>query len=196
MRKVNKSTREMATKRLIRQIFPVIPVQAIERGRAKKNIRASGRPRGSVTYSIPGVGKVGVFEYRRWLSAQKQLARMRALERQRAIDFQRIQQQVQQSGGQMPTEEQLIAEEQGQVIQSPQPQLQQQMPQSRPFQYVQEKKPITTIFKSSGGKPYPAVDTTPLQGDRFSEYYEVADPFSGQRRLVRRPQAEAWIRPK
>ena len=50
----------------------------------------------------------------------------------------------------------------------------QQMPQIRP---------IATVFKSSGGKPYPAVETRPLYGTKNDLMREETNFFNGKPRL-------------
>jgi hypothetical protein len=73
----------------------------------------------------------------------------------------------------------------------------QQYPQQYPQQPQQRE--IKTVFKSSGGSPYPPVskipqNQSPIRSDPNSEYYYDTDAFTGKPIMRRRPQAERWIR--
>lgn len=105
--------------------------------------------------------------YKRGIPAQQYrqlLARQKAYQRL-------IQQQAIQTGQILPEEAELLTE----------------MP-SEP-----QKKPIGTVFRSFGGKPYPPVETRPLASPREGDYYEDVDLMTGRRFLRRRLPAEAWI---
>jgi len=80
------------------------------------------------------------------------------------------------------------------------PQRQYQQSQQIPFQYLQQQpREVVPAFKSSGGKPYQAVNKRPLTPSNQTMQYgvvEVVDSFSGKRYFKRLPQAETWIKPK
>jgi hypothetical protein len=86
--------------------------------------------------------------------------------------------------------------EQHQVQQMPQPQPQLPQFQQQPFQYLQEqavRRPVATVFRSSGGSPYPPVDSRPLMPSRaIPGYVEDVDAFTGRRFLRKLPQTEKW----
>lgn len=89
-------------------------------GQRYSSSRGKGRPSGTVKYYIPGVGPVGVFEYRKYLSRQRMLQRIAGQEQPQATmspqDQQRIQQaqqyqQTTQNLEQMPTDAQQTSNE-------------------------------------------------------------------------------------
>jgi len=93
----------------------------------KKGHARRGRPKGSYKYFIPGKGPVSVFTWRKYLSQQKQLMKMR-LQQLKAkqqvyspIQQQALQQQIQQ-----------------QMIQQPQPQIQSPQGATMPPAYIPE----------------------------------------------------------
>lgn len=159
-----------------------------------------GRPRGSLDPRYAPYG--GVFGYRKAVAAQKAMfkARMRQIEMQRA----------QQAQPQYETQQYVPPEAQGAVPDYSQfPQEMQEMPQEQvpmpqypqqqvqPFQYLQEpeKRPIVPVFKSSGGSPYPPVDTRPLApSNAYSDAIEKVDAFTGRRYFAPKPKPESWIR--
>ena len=154
-----------------------------------------GRPPGSFKY--PG----GVFAWRKLMRAQKAAARYQGM-------LQRT--QAAQSYPQMAAARQ--AQLQARQMQEYQPQEMQQYPEMTPAellqqqiqqqmsqpQYAQEpqKRPIATVFKSSGGHPYPAVSSQPLASSRQTipqGYVEVVDSFTGRRYYKQLPKTESWI---
>lgn len=173
------ASQERTIKRFGRMIYPVIPEGAtVVRGQGKgvKPGGGRGRPRGSLKAEYKPYG--GVFGYRKFIRAQK-AARKYAAIAQRAQMYQQIQQQQQ-----VPMPQQVpIPQEMAQYQQYPQ-----EIPQ------IPAKKPIGTVFKSSGGSPYPPVNPAPLQGTATGEFYEDTDAFTGRRILRRRLPAEAWAR--
>jgi hypothetical protein len=81
--------RERTLKKGIRMLFPVIPASAtVPTGtsgmQSRKGQGGRGRPRGTVKYSIQG-RPVGVFEYRRYQSAQRQAFRQQLAQQQAMI---------------------------------------------------------------------------------------------------------------
>ena len=100
-------------------------------------------------------------------------------------------QQVQQVQQAMPEEEMALAS---------QPVMQEYPAQEMPRVYPQPpqqapQRPVATVFKGSGGSPYPPVDRRPLAPPRQtipSGYVEVADAFTSKRYLKKLPQAERW----
>ena len=93
--------------------------------------------------------------------------------------------------------------EQGQSQQMPAQQVQMQMPQQQmpTPQYPQQAPQASTmrevkpVFRSSGGKPYPAVDTTPLANNQMTipqGYVENVDSFTGKRYIKKLPTTEKW----
>ncbi len=169
--------------RLVQSAFPMVQKQTGD----YDSSRGRGRPRGAYSSKYASYG--GVFGYRKFLRAQNAMKRYQGL-----LQLQRMQQQMQQQVPQqyqqqvqevIPEEEQYPSQQQIPQISQLQAQQQAQMP---------IRREVTPVFKSSGGKPYPAVNTAPLQGDRYSEYYEDTDLLSGKRRMLRRLPAEGWMR--
>lgn len=66
-----------------------------------KNTGRKGRPKGTVRYNIPGVGPVGVYEFRKWLSSRNKAMKLEQkrllLEAQQAAKMQSNQQEPVQS---------------------------------------------------------------------------------------------------
>lgn len=107
-------------------------LRSVARAPPRVNIRAStsahrspgglsrGRPAGSVKYSIPGVGPVGVYEFRKWQSTQNQIAKLNA-RNQSIQNIQAMRSQAQQRmnpQSQYPGEQNTIPNTQGKVSMS------------------------------------------------------------------------------
>ena len=83
------------SEKLARGIVQIAGLSRVVRmpGKSKKGQRVyagRGRPRGSYKYFIPGKGKVSVFEYKKWLTQQRALARIKAAENIKAIQAQQV----------------------------------------------------------------------------------------------------------
>jgi len=108
--------------------------------------------------------------------------------------------QYQELQGQQPPQQQQQQQQQQEPQQYSQPQQYQQQyePQYPQQQYqpqYSEKKPIATVFKGSGGHPYPPVDRRPLTPSRQTiqqGYIETVDSFSGKRIIKKLPASEKW----
>ena len=205
-------------KKSLKNIFPVIPTTAtsatVQYQSKAGEMRGRGRPKGSVTYSIPGKGPVGVFEYRAYISQQKR-ALIQQLRQQ--VELAKIQRQIdrtpqyesmpykqQVQGQQVPAElqgqgytadytqyqqEQQAQPQQQVVYRGPMPQQVQQAPQQMP-----QKRPIVPVFKSSGGSPYtiPQEGLTPTKETIPYGYVEAVDSFTGRRYMKPLPPKERW----
>lgn len=146
-----------------------------------------GRPRGSLDPRYRAYG--GVIGFRRAMAAQRRAYKM-------AMSQQKEQLKMQQMMAQAPYEyvpQETMGQEvpQQQVAQIPQ-QFQQIQPQYPP---EPQKRPIATVFKGSGGSPYPPVDTRPLESARQTVsqgYVESVDSFTGRRFMKKLPPTERW----
>ena len=194
-------------KKTAQSLYPAIPKGAttVVYGVQSKKDRMSGRgrPRGSVKYSIQG-RPVGVFEYRRWLSSQRQVFRQQLRQQQELQRMARIQSRMPQYEQVQP--QQLPQEMQGQGVTPEYSQYQQvvqEQPQQVQYQYPtqempqeEQKRPIATVFKSSGGSPYPPVESQPLTPTRETVpqgYVETVDSFTGRRFIKQLPRKENWM---
>lgn len=185
-----------AIKKLIQSTVPGIPMSATQSGRlpyqGKTGKRERGRPVGSVKY--PG----GIYAWRKLMRAQKAAAKYQVMQQQinamqqyPKMEAARQMQMQQQQYQQVPQEMEGLEEEYQQVPQIPQQyqQYQQQMPQEP------QKRPIATVFKSSGGSPYPPVNSRPLANARQTipqGYIEDVDSFTGRRFIKKLPPSERW----
>jgi len=102
--------------------------------RGKKGYRGRGRPRRSYKYFIPGKGPVSVFEWRKHLSQQKQLMKMRLQ-----------QMRVQQQGVYSPYQQQAL-----------QQQIQQQMIQKQRVAPVQQGRMPPAMIQEPAYEQYPS----------------------------------------
>lgn len=193
--KQGRSTVSLPVQKLVRGIYPNIPRSAIRypgnyQGKDPNRPRAPGRPKGTVKY--PG----GVYAYRKLVRAQRAAQRYQAvLQRYRQLSGgQQVQRVVYARPRTYAQYPQQFQEQQ----QYPQyPQQQPQYAQDNPYQQAEmtyqppQKRPVATIFKSSGGSPYPPVDNRPMQ--RNDNFVEQVDMFSGRRIVKQQPAKEAWI---
>lgn len=162
-----------------------------------------GRPRGSLDPRYAKYG--GVYGWRKYMSQQRklqkeQLKQQLILMKQQAVPQYERQQYQSQPASQPTPEEQMVAQMEavqqpntvqavGTIPQYPQQQYPQQYPQES------QKRPIATVFKGSGGKPYPAVESQPLAPSRQTVpygYVETVDAFTGRRFLKPLPRSERW----
>jgi len=186
-----------------------IKVPKNSKGKKGKTYAGRGRPRGSYKYSIPGRGKVSVFEYKKWLTQQRALARVKALKHAKALETgeaKPIQEEEYEEIGeeeyeeppttqpvQRPTTEQIrqyqLARQRYQQVQ------QQRQPIRRPSQMV--GGPIGTnilqapnVFKGEmmnqvGNIPSVQLGERPQTNPRGEMYIQI-DPMSGKQVLHRR----------
>jgi hypothetical protein len=131
------------------------------------------------------------------MRAQKAVARYETLLRQSRAMMQYPQMVAQKAyNQQIQYQEQLPQQyEQPQPVQQVQVQYPQQMPSQ---EYIPEpqKRPIATVFKSSGGSPYPPVNPQQLQPSNQTipqGYVETTDLMTGRRYMKPVPRKEAWI---
>jgi hypothetical protein len=186
-------TKQLVAKRMARVIYPNIPASVAPAPRSGK-----GRPKGSVKY--PG----GIYKWRKLMRAQKAVARYETLLRQSRA----MQNYPQMVAGRIllpqevpiPQEMQPQIQQQVENVQYPQHQTQYEQYQYpiQPQQYTPEpqKRPIATVFKSSGGSPYPPVNPQPLQPSNQTipqGYVEATDLMTGRRYIKPLPRKEAWI---
>ena len=215
IRKASSTQAKMSSvKRLAAAILP-IPARAVYGASGTPSRRPStrvkygrGRPKGAFDARYAKYG--GVMNYRRVMARQNAYNRLiqaqqgirqgpmtyrqqimaRQAARQAPQQMQQMPQQYTQEGQQMPQE---MAQMQ------PQPQYQEQMPQEN-MQVVgmdrpsPQSRPIVPVFKGSGGSLGYEVNRAPLANNPQGDYYEQADPWTGRRTLVRRPQAETWLK--
>ena len=178
-----------------------------------------GRPRGSLDKRYAAYG--GVYGYRRYMAQQKKVLKDKLKQQMEQIKAETPSAQPQYETQAYVGQEQAIPQElQGQSITPeysqfqevveqappvPQPQQQfqqvpvQQMPQQMqvPNQYSQQaqKRPIGTVFKSSGGSPYPPVNSQSLAPTSQTipyGYVESVDTMTGRRFLKQLPKTERW----
>lgn len=187
--------------------------------------RGRGRPKGSVKYSIGGrpVGVFEYRKYlsnqrrafRERIRQQQQIIRQ-----QRRFQYQEPQYETQQYNPQQPqyAPQQVPQQAQHQVpqevagatpeysqfptqyeeTQMPEQMLQQTPETLYPLQNTAstlQGRPIGTVFKSSGGSPYPPVERVPLAPSRVTApqgYVETVDSFTGRRFMKKLPPTEKW----
>jgi len=188
----------------------------------------SNEPRGSFEGKYASYG--GVFGYRKAMALRKKAAKFsqqqaelqaklsgqpqyETQQYQQQPQQQQVQQVPQETPGAVPDYSQFQAlqdqAQQGQEViyeqapqAQPQPQYQQPQYQQPPQQYAPEpyKRPMATVFKSSGGSPYgtkaPIVQGSLAPSNTYQDYIEYADAFTGERKWKKKPQAESWARPK
>lgn len=186
----------MMVKRAIRSAVPVIPAgatSATTQYQSKKGqMGGRGRPKGSLDPRYAAYG--GVMGYRAYMRDKR-----KAFKEQMRMQEEQIKMQKQLS--RMPQYE---TQQYQQTPQQPQEEVQQyqqvQQPQQMP-QYQQEyaqeapQQPIARVFKSYGGKPYPAVERQPLTPSKQTVpagFVEVVDPFTSKRYLKQLPRPERW----
>lgn len=160
-----------------------------------------GRPRGSLDPRYAQYG--GVYGWRKAMAQQRRMQKLAIQQQQERLRRMNAQTQAPYEYQQMPAEVQ-------QAMQQPTLEEQQMMPTSSeatavsgpniqqvPMEYLQEpqKRPIATVFRSSGGSPYPPVNNQPLQSTRQTipyGYVESVDSFTGRRFLKKLPPVERW----
>jgi len=207
--------------RVINQLFPQVRART-KSGGAVGVPGQRGRPRGSYQKEYTKYG--GVFGYRKAMALQKKAAKFakQQAELQAKISGQPqyetqqyVQEEVpQETPGAVPDYEQFqqLQEQaqQGQEVIYEQAQPQPQAPPQQYPQYQQpqqqyaqapQQRPIGTVFKSSGGHPYPAVGQGTAQSslapsNANPDYIEYADAFTGERKWKRKTKSEGWSRPK
>jgi len=170
-----------------KMLYPNLPSQSISSSTSSKSSRGRGRPKGSVKY--PG----GIYNWRKMQRAAKAAAKYQTMLRRAQAIQQYPKMVAQREYNQQVQQQQVPQEVQGYEEQIPQQQVQQQ--DSYP-QYQQEpqKRPITSIFKSSGGSPYPPVNPQQLQpASANPDYVQYTDAFTGQVKWKKLPAAESWI---
>lgn len=189
--------------KMARFVFPVIPEAAMSRSdtyQGKKGYSGRGRPVGSFDSRYAPYG--GVFGYRKYKRAQN--AYQRYMTQQQMVQ-QRMQPQVQQMqvpqevAGATPEYSQFPGYEQ-QVQQMPTQQIQQQIPiqqvQQHPFSRLPPEREIKPVFRSSGGSPYPPVNSqrplTPSSQTIQQGYIEDTDLMTGRRYMKPLPKSERW----
>lgn len=183
----------MAVKRSARMLFPVLPAStatATYQYQSKKGQQSGrGRPRGSLDPRYAAYG--GVYGYRRAMAQKRRELRQQIQMQEEMIRQQRMMQRLRPQE-QLP--EEVLPEMQVQQ-QLPQPQMPQQVQPVYQMPQTQEQRPIATVFKSSGGSPYPPVDRRPLTPSRQTiqqGYIETTDAFTGERIIKRLPPPERW----
>lgn len=200
MNNVTAGRRQKFRERTAESVFPIPSMTSY--GSGAKTIqgipgRGRGRPRGSLKKEYAAYG--GVYGYRRYVSEQKRLFReqfkMKAQieKQQRMPQYEQVQQVQQQT--------QLPPELQNQGV-TPDYSQYQQVQEPQQYQYPQQQAPqeapqqaIATVFKSSGGSPYPPVSRQPLAQPRQTipyGYVESVDSFTGRRFLKKLPPTERW----
>ena len=101
-------TKEPSTNTKLKRILNAagVPVQGKQQGTRASGVNKGGRPYGSVKYSIPGKGPVGVYEWRKWNSQQNRMRRMQGqapLPREAYMEYQKqlaLRQMAEQQVGQ------------------------------------------------------------------------------------------------
>jgi hypothetical protein len=198
-------------KKAARYVFPVIPagVTAAVHGAQSRagEMHARGRPKGSLDPRYQQYG--GVMGYRRAMSQQRRAFREQLRQQQEMIKQQKKMQQMPQYEAQQYNQQTQVPQEvqgatpdysqfqqmqmqqemQGQQVPQPQYQQVQQLPRQP---YPQDE--VVPVFRSSGGKPYPA-DRRPLAPPRETVptgFVESVDLFTSKRFLKKLPQAERW----
>jgi hypothetical protein len=207
--------RSMVIKKGFASVIPVIRASDTQatygvQSRAGEMGRTRGRPKGTLDPRYAAYG--GVFAYRKAMSARRRGLRQELQQQQEMIRRARIINRGRPQQVQMPQYETQEYQGQEQVSQEQMQQYPQQMQQMQPQQVQQypqypqvqqqiaveaERKPIATVFKSSGGSPYPPVDRRPLTPTANTVpqgYVESVDAFTGRRFFKKLPQAENWIR--
>lgn len=217
--------KEVITSRAIGVVFPVPSLTSYGSGSGKTIPgipgRGRGRPRGSLDQRYAAYG--GVYGYRKYVSEQKKKLRQQlALQQQMKVarlpqyetqaytgqaQVQQVQPQVQPiQQAQLPSElqGQQITPEYAQFLAEQQAQTQyQQVPQQIPQQYQYQQpqptqRPIGTVFKSSGGSPYPAVNSQPRIAPSSETipygYVEAVDLMTGRKYIKKLPPSERWTR--
>ena len=94
----------------------------------------AGRPKGSYKFSIPGRGPVPIHVYKKWVTQQKALARIKALEQVKTIQ----EEQAQTAEGEFEEVQQIQQQVIQQPIQQP-PQQFQQVKRPQPTQQIQQQ---------------------------------------------------------
>jgi hypothetical protein len=216
---------EKTLKRTITSIYPQVYAMSGQHVLGAPGQRGRPRGSLDERYRAYG-GVMGYRAYKsRMLKQQKQLLRTQieaqlAAKRKQMPNYERVQYQVpQEVQGATPEFSQFPQyQEQPQTqIQSmpeqpqgypeqypePQPQYPQNQPQQYPQQYPQQQyppqpqqRPIATVFKSSGGSPYPPVNRQSLASPRQTipmGYVEAVDSFTGRRYLKALPKKEGWV---
>lgn len=204
-------------KKGIVESFPMITSAA--RGSTGKSLLGApgqrGRPRGTLDPRYAKYG--GVYGYRKAKAAEKRAYKMmlqqqiaqakqaRAVQRTpyEYVQPEQMTPEIQQAMQQptieqmqmMPTQSEAAANggqyNQQQITQIPQQF--QEIPMQMPVE--PQKRPIATVFKGSGGSPYPPVSSQSLQNTRQTipyGYVESVDAFTGRRFMKRLPPTERW----
>jgi len=199
-------SRERFPKKLAKMLYPgVIPAQATLNvaSRQSQGTNRPGRPKGSVKFVSQTTGQpIGVYQWRKEQRALKRMARDQQMMAQMRAMQQYPQMVAQRAYNQQMQQQQQVIEQQPQYRQ-PLPQYQQPQPvYQQPYHTQQmpqqpQQRAIGTVFRSSGGSPYPPVDRRPLQATNQTipqGYVESVDVMTGRRYLKPVPRAEAWIR--
>lgn len=182
--------RIMTAKKSFQSVMPFIPNQALpgaETAFEKRKVKGyptRGRPRGTLDPRYAKYG--GVFGYRKYVAQQRKLMKQQLNQQAQQIKMARQMQQA-------PYEYQQFQEQPQQIQPQEMPQQMPQYPQQYPPQ--PQKRPIATVFKGSGGSPYPPVADRPLASSRETipyGYVEEVDSFTGRRFLKKLPPKERW----
>lgn len=184
--------REKTLKKVAQEIFPFQTYTKTDKATGVPGRK--GRPRGTLDPRYAAYG--GVYAYRRYLFQQKKLAKQVQAQQAAQGRMQNIPQyETQQYSPQETQVPQQISSAELQAIQQAQMQEQMRMqpqPQAPPQPI---RRPIATVFKGSGGKPYPAVENRPLTPARQTVpygYVEEVDSFTGRRFIKQLPKPERW----
>lgn len=187
--------RIMVQKKLVQAVMPyTIPGQSlagaetIGKNKTKGYVKP-GRPFGSFKDKYAPYG--GVYGYRKAMAEKRRMQReaMRQVIEQRKVaqaPYEYQDYQASSNTDQSGTSDQAVVGH--------------QVPQQPKYQQVEypqppQKPPVKTVFRSSGGSPYPPVNEQPLTSSRQTVpygYVETVDSFTGRRFLKKLPPTERW----
>jgi len=168
-----------------------------------KTYAGRGRPKGSYKYSIPGRGKVSVFEYKKWLTQQRALARVKALQHIKALEAGQAQalpdEQVLEGYKEMGEEEYEEAPTQQpvqrRVVQRPTPEQirQYQMAQQRYRQSQQYQQQVRRPSQVAGGPTGTNILQAPnvFKGEMVNQVRDIPSVQMGERPQTN-PQGEMY----
>lgn len=203
---------KMITKRVVRALSTVVPQGTVRDPYPTKNrglkgeSGGRGRPAGpSGKYIIPGIGPVGVFQYRAWLTQQRKLKSVTGQDIRQQMQQQVPQQTVPQSSYQNQTQNQSQYSEQAAPQQYQQQQYQTPQYQAQPSQPVDDNiLHAPSIGRGELRKPV-AINTNaqvrmmdvasrlgprPIGNPQGDQYTDI-DPVSGQP-IYRKRLSEKW----
>ena len=167
-------------KKSMQMVFPIIPSSATAGayGYQSKKQQGRGRPKGSVKYSIGG-RPVGVFEYRRYMSAQRRAFKERLKQQQEMAKQQRQMQSMPKYEQVSPQEiaQQQMAQQQAQQI--PQQQMSPQMMEELQMQQQIQQVPQEVQGAIPEYSQFPT-ETQPVEQVMPQQYSQPPQPQYAQ----------------